>query len=156
MRYLTSSIDRAMAMGASYLLNVGPDAEGVIGGEYEKRIQKVGDWYNRMQGALECHESDEYGLKFVGASPIATTKNSKTYLHFYNGLASFGVCIKNAPFHPKSIKLLNTGEDIEAEFEKIPSVIDGGFTAELLHLKNIPADELSNEAIVIEIEWDIK
>ena len=154
LRYLTSSIDRIMAMGGSYLLNVGPDAEGKIDGEYEKRIQKVGDWYNRMQGALECHESDVYGLKTIHSSPIITTKNKKSYLHFHGGLSACGVCIKNAPSSPKCVKLINTGAELEAKLELIPSTIDGTFTAELLHLKNIPVDELENEAIVIEIEWN--
>ena len=41
LRHLTTSIDRIMAMGGSYLLNVGPDAKGVITEEYAERIRAV-------------------------------------------------------------------------------------------------------------------
>ena len=58
MRHIITSIDKMMAMGASYLLNVGPNAEGVITESYASRIRRVGDWYNRMQGCLECAEED--------------------------------------------------------------------------------------------------
>ena len=42
LRYLTGSIDKIMALGGSYLINVGPDANGVITEEYTKRLLAIG------------------------------------------------------------------------------------------------------------------
>ncbi|MBO5269207.1 MAG: alpha-L-fucosidase, partial [Clostridia bacterium] len=81
-RHLTTSIDRMMSMGASYLLNVGPTGEGVVTEEYASRIRRVGDWYNRMEGCLECAEADEFDYRIKANKCIATKKNGKTYLHF--------------------------------------------------------------------------
>lgn len=94
LRYLMTSIDRMMAMGGSYLLNVGPNAEGVITEDYAKRIRSVGDWYNRMEGCLECHEADDFNYKIKVNKYIATKKDGKTYLHFYNGIASSAISMK--------------------------------------------------------------
>ena len=152
-RYLTGSIDRIMAMGGSYLLNVGPDANGVIGGLYEDRIKRVGDWYNRMQGALECHGADALDLEISGSPALVTTKNGKSYIHFYDGLMSCGISIKNYPGCPKTVKILNTGATLSWVIEKVPASNSVVTSEESLHILNIPADEIANEAIVIEIEW---
>ncbi len=42
-----------MAMGGSYLLNVGPDEKGEIPKEQSKIIKKVGKWYNKAKKALK-------------------------------------------------------------------------------------------------------
>jgi alpha-L-fucosidase len=47
-RHIISSIDRIMAMGGSYLLNVGPAPDGTITPAYADRLRTVGDWYGRM------------------------------------------------------------------------------------------------------------
>ncbi len=154
-RYLTGSIDRIMAMGGSYLLNVGPDRLGRITGKYRELIERVGDWYTRLGGATECHEKDsvEYAIKHNEF--IATYKNGKTYLHFYNGLTSSAVLISNPPREPKRVILLNTGAILSAKIERCPDNFnsDTGISNEKLRISGIDADSLTQEAIVIEIEW---
>ena len=153
-RHLISAIDRYMAMGASYVLNVGPTPLGEIDEEYAKRIRRIGDWYNRMGGALECHEADEFDYGVVGNYCIATRKSGKTYLHFPDGLRSDAVAIKNYPSMPKAVKLLNTGEYLPFKISELPSYCDNrGLPCSHLHIRKIPIDDLASEAIVIEIEW---
>ena len=153
-RYLTSAIDRIMAMGGSYLLNVGPDARGAITEEYAARIRRIGDWYNRMEGALECHEPDTSGCRVLDNECITTQKGGKSYLHFFSGTKSGGVCIKDAPCVPKRVRLLNTGKELVAAMEKMPHCHNAdGTVFEVLHISGIPIDDLASEAVVIEIEW---
>ncbi len=153
-RYLTSAIDRIMAMGGSYLLNAGPDANGVITEEYASRIRLIGEWYNRMNGALECHEEEDGTFSVIGNECIITKKNGKSYLHFFDGTKSSGICIQGATGIPKRAYLLNTGTNLTAAIERMPEFNNPDGTArELLHISGIPVDELSSEAIVIEIEW---
>jgi len=154
LKYLTSSIDKVMALGGSYLLNVGPDFSGAITPEYQKIIRRVGDWYNRISVATENHEEDTHDYGVFYNKCIVTKKGGKSYFHFYEGLVSSGVWMKNPPSVPKSVILLNTGKSLTAAFEPMISKPDKNAVAQSgLHIMNIPSDELSNEAIVIEIEW---
>ena len=155
-RHVTTSIDRIMSMGGSYLLNVGPNAEGEITEDYAKRLLRVGDWYQRMGGCLECAEGDGFNYESRHNSCIATKKNGKTYLHFYDGVISSSVALKNYPCVPKSVKLLNTGAALDAKAEILPEFFNGRTgKAEtvFLHITGIPIDELQSEPIVLEIDW---
>ena len=155
-RFLTSSIDRYMALGASYLLNVGPDADGVITDDYKARILAVGDWYNRMSGSLECCEEDDFAYGSFGSKCIATKKDGKTYLNFYEGIISSSLSVKKYPAEPKKVVLMNSGKELPFALRYMPNAYAG--TAEsmenkYLHIYNIDADSFASEPIVIEIEW---
>ena len=156
MRHLIQSIGRVMAMGGSYLLNVGPDSLGRISPEFIKRLNFVGDWYNRMEGALECAEGDDYNYAPRHLDYVATKKNGKTYLHFYNGIFSDSISIVNYPSLPKSVRLMNTGAPLTFKIELLPEYFEfytGKAEKESLHITGVPIDRLENEAIVVEIEW---
>ena len=152
-RHLTSSIDRMMAMGASYLLNVGPDGKGVVTEEYAARIRRIGDWYNRMQGCLECTEEDTFEYRVKVNPYIATKKDGKTYLHFYDGIRSSSIALTYFPKVPKRVRLMNTGKDLKAEIAQLPEYFSAGMAGTFLHVTGIPIDDLASEAIVIEFEW---
>ena len=154
-RYLIGSIDKIMALGGSYLLNVGPDSRGVITEEYARRIKAVGSWYNRLGGVLECHDADDTDYGVISNRCIINTKNGKSYFHFYDGIISSSVLLKNPKALPKSVKLLNNGADLEYKIDKLPRNFgeETILSMSCLVIRNIPVDELANEAIVIEIEW---
>ena len=155
-KYLTCSIDKIMAMGGSYLLNVGPNGLGVITDEYKERLNAIGDWYNRMNGCLENHELDEFEYNIPMNTYIPTIKDGKTYLHFYNGLCSSAITLKQYPKPPKQIKLLNTGENLAFSITAMPEYIivkKGVSLPDVLHVYNIPTESLLDEPIVIEITW---
>ncbi len=154
-RHLCCAIDRYMSAGASYLLNVGPDENGVITDDYEKNLIKVADWYNRMEGCLENTQADtvDYGIRHN--KYIANIKNGKTYLHFYEGIISSSVAIKNYPNTPKSVKFMNSGENLKFDLILLPEFIDMSKQTQdkLLHIYGIDVDKYADEPIVIEIEW---
>jgi alpha-L-fucosidase len=155
--YLCSAIDRYMALGASYLLNVGPDGNGVITAEYAQRLLAVGNWYRRMQGCLCGHEEDSFDYAIMGSPCIATKKEQKTYLHFYEGMIADGVTLGNYPFVPKQVRLMNTGESLPFEEAYLPSFYDGTVQSTKkkgLHICGISVDSVEGEPIVIEIQWN--
>ena len=156
--YLRTSIDKIMAMGGSFLLNVGPDASGVITPEYRDKLIKVGDWYNRMEGALEDGVPDEHDYGIYRDKCLVTKKGDKTYFHFYEGLTADHVCMNDYPSVPKSVRLLNTGRDLPYAVTHLPFL--NGFNEhvrldgpELLNIEKIPVDELVGEPIVLEIKF---
>lgn len=153
LRHLISSIDRMMAMGASYVLNVGPNALGEITEDYANRLRRVGDWYNRMEGCLVCHEADDFNYKIKANKAIVTKKNGKSYFHFPDGIRSTSVAMQYFPGMPKGVRLLNTGKALPYAIDLLPEYFSNGQAQAFLHITGIPTDELSNEAIVLEIEW---
>lgn len=157
-KYLMSAIDEIMAMGGSYLLNVGPRPDGIIDEEYLKRLEVVGNWYNRMEGCLEGHKADTFDYKIAKDSfnkYIVNKKNGKSYFHFYNGIISSAVSFEKFPSNPKSVRLMNTNQKLEYKIEILPEYFmkTGRSEDMYLHITGIPADELASEPIVIEIEW---
>ena len=118
-------------------------------------LMKVADWYNRMEGVLESAEADETNYGIRHNKYIATSKNGKTYLHFYDGLISSSVALQNYPNSPKKVRLLNNGNELMHELTILPEFIDMNKLEQnkLLHIYGIDIDEFADEPIVIEIEW---
>lgn len=157
-KYLMSAIDEIMAMGGSYLLNVGPRPDGIIDEEYLKRLEVVGNWYNRMEGCLEGHQEDTFDYKIAKEKfnkYVVNKKNEKSYFHFYNGIMSSAISFEKFPSNPKSVRLMNTNQKLEYKIEILPEYFTKTGKSEdmYLHITGIPADELVSEPIVIEIEW---
>jgi hypothetical protein len=142
-----------MAMGASYILNVGPDEKGVVQKKYLKRFNKVAKWYNKVKPSLKAGE-DAFDYGVVHNDYIATKDDEYTYLHFYNGLISDSVAIQNYPSVPKSVTLLNNGKSLEYCVELLPEFceFDYGKALEYLHFRGIPVDKI-DEPIIIKIKW---
>ncbi len=156
LRHLTSSIDRIMAMGGSYLLNVGPDATGCIPKAQADHLMKIGDWYTRMGGSLTSAEPDPFDYAVKNNAYIATQKSGKTYLHFYNGLISSAVALAAYPAIPSRVRLMNTGEELPFSVTFLPEFFNGSTgkaEQKFLHIRTIPVDALFNEPIVLEIAW---
>jgi alpha-L-fucosidase len=71
-----------VSMGGNYLLNVGPDAEGVIPEEAQDRLNEIGNW-------MQVNRESIYG---AAASPFVqqpkwgriTCKDNYVYLHVYD------------------------------------------------------------------------
>ncbi|MBQ2955793.1 MAG: alpha-L-fucosidase [Clostridia bacterium] len=157
-RHLLSSIDQVMARGGSYLINIGPRPDGSLDPAQMERVRRIGDWYRRMDGCLECHESDPFDYQPVNAGPcIAVRKNGATYLHFYEGLIGTAVSLRHFPGKPASVRLMNTGLDLPFSVGVQPGYINsetGRAEHEYLHISSIPVDDLPAEPVVIEIRWD--
>jgi len=155
-RHLMFSIDRTMAMGGSYLLNVGPTAEGVIPEKSREILARVGQWYNKLEGKLENTEADENYAVRPGEC-LAVKKDGRTYLHFPAGLITSGVYLHKFPGLPKSVRLMNTGEALPFEFSCPPGEGNGEGKASgpFVRIHGIPADRepLLTEPAVMEIEW---
>jgi len=156
-RFLMSSVGKIMAMGGSYLLNIGPMADGRIPEKAASLVKRVGDWYKRTESCLESAEKDDFDYALIYPLPfIALKKNGKSYFVFHNGVNSSAVSFKACPGIPKSARLLNSGETLRIRYEKLPAVFDGktGLAkGPFASITGIPVDEFPEEPIILEIEW---
>ncbi len=155
-RFLTNAIDKMMSRGASYLLNVGPKSDGTIDEISLGILERVGEWYNRMEGCLEEHNEDSFPYEIRKNRFIVNKKNGKSYFHFFDGVVSSAVSFDKYPNIPKKVRLLNTGAELKFDTDPLPGFFDmetGMATPDILHISGIPVDDLASEPIVIEIEW---
>ena len=154
-RFLMASVDKVMAMGGSYLLNVGPMADGRIPDEAAQRVRRVGEWYGRMEGTLTDHEADPFPYEIPGNPFVALKKNGRTYLHFYQGLISSAVVLRAYPGRPAAVRLMNSGRALPFEETRLPNWFDSRGLARgpVLHIHDIPVEAYAEEPIVLEIEW---
>ncbi len=162
-RFLMTSVDKIMAMGGSYLLNVGPMANGKIPEEAKHLIRTVGNWYNRVKDALVDTEASPYIRLHIPDPSITVEKNGKTYFHFYKGLSSTSINFDDLDVRMgrKCIKiqravLLNNGTELPIRYTPLPSYCDLDAVARVPHTSicKIPVDEFAVEPIVIEVEWE--
>ena len=156
-RDLISSIDHVMAMGGSYLLNVGPMPNGEIPADAAEIVERIGDWYRRTEGVLEENEADPFSYALaVDDRYDAFVKNGKTYLHFYAGLSCRTLTFLSAPGCPRSARLQNDGRSLGLRYACLPRPFDsetGRETGPLVSITDIPVDDYPSEPIMIEIEW---
>ena len=152
--YLTSSIDRYMAMGANFVLNAGPDDKGNIPEMAKSILLDVGSWYKNVKEALFAEPvkyawADKYGF-------ITTKKDNCLYLHFKNVPSSSGFYIKEIKEIPTRVAVLNNGKELSISFEQMPSLFNGHKESmiNVCHINGIPVDELSSQAIIIKLEFD--
>ena len=156
-RHLMQSIDKIMAMGGSYLLNVGPMADGTIPKRSEQLLCRIGTWYNRTQIALENTVPAARTYSLSGGMPyIAVEKNGVTYFHFYRGLNSTAVTLLDDDIPtPCRAVLLNSGEALPIRHGTLPSKVDADTVArkQYYSIREIPVDEYPAEPLIIAVEW---
>ena len=160
-RFLMSSIDRVMAMGGSYLLNVGPMPDGTISPEAQASLRRIGEWYAKMNGTLEDAEADTFDYQIKSCQMtggcLQLQKNGKTYFHFPGGLTTGSLYLTKYPCVPKQVRLMNTGMPLSAYEDTPPYMIveNGMAKGPLLRITGIPSDRepLLTEPTVVEVAW---
>lgn len=149
-RYIKSSIDRIMAKGGTYILNIGPMADGLFPSEGIDMLQNIGSWYTRVKESF---------LDTIPASGMTdndevllTKKGNVLYVHQYQPLVKSGIVL--APIHelPQRATLLNTGEEIETGIDFLPSRFSE--KRKYLHLRNLKVNDLCNTVPIIKLEFD--
>lgn len=157
-RYLMESVDKIMAMGGSYLLNVGPTADGTICTQAVEKLRRIGDWYLRCACALEdtAPAARRYTLS-GGIQHIAVERDGVTYFHFYRGLGSSAVTFTDEDLPtPRRAVLLNSGQELPIRYGTLPSKVDADAVARKKYysIREIPVDDYPAEPIVLAVTWD--
>lgn len=149
-RHLTGSIDRYLARGANYLLNVGPTAEGIIPKEAAAILKRIGKWKNSVDESFRQVQADP---ELVGTHGILVTKRDRTvYIHMNKVPEGNGIKLKPINVLPVKATLLNTGAAIDCAVNLCPS--DHVSQQPYLRLRNLPVNEMANTVLVAKLEFD--
>lgn len=157
-RHLISSVDKAMARGANYLLNVGPKADGTIPGEAVEILGVIGEWYERVEESLLDVEpaSDLIENRDV----LLTRRGNTLYVHLHRYPTTRRVLLKPIAREPRAATLLNTGKPVECSLTDLPTLRMGSHgehiagKQEFLRLRDLPVDEHGSTVLVVKLEFD--
>ena len=157
-RHLLYSIDKAMAKGANYLLNVGPMADGTIPEQSAGILRRLGSWYSRVQEAFLDAEPASHLVE--NRDVLLTRKGNTLYVHLHRSPATERVLLKPITQEPARATLLNTGEAVETSLSSLPTLHmgqGGRLIAEANHylqLRNLPVNEHAGSVLVVKLEFD--
>ncbi len=147
--FLMRSITRIMAMGGNYLLNVGPRPDGVIPEVAAGILGRIGKWFKRVR---EGFYGAEPAPDIIGHGDCMVTRaENRLYLHFPVPPESSGIVLNPLAVAPVRATLLNSGEELRAAVEMVPSCFRHGA---FLRISGIPVNKLAGEVPVIRLDFD--
>jgi len=160
-KFITQSIDKILAMGGNYLLNVGPKPNGRFPEDNIEALHKIGAWYASVKEsftdtypASTMIEKDLLKMsgKTVERDEVLLTKRDNTiYVHLPQDPQSTAVLLKPLDILPKKAVLLNNQSELEARVDITPWAWK---EKPYLRIRNLPVNEFSDSVMVIKLEFD--
>ena len=148
-KYLMNSIDRYLSLGANYLLNIGPDAEGQMPEKSSAILRRIGKWYSSIK---ESYTDVALSSLISDKSVSLTRRKNILYIHFNSGLNKDGFSLKPINKLPVNAVLLNNGKPVTCVLTNIPG--DYPDKTPYLRLHDLPVNELSDTMLVVKLEFD--
>jgi alpha-L-fucosidase len=157
LRHLIASIDRAMARGGNYLLNVGPKADGAIGPEAAALLHAIGAWFDRVGEALLAEPASQ----LIDNDDVLLTRDGNTlYVHLTHYPTTRRVLLKPIAVAPREVILLNTGEELDISLADLPTLRMGPNGQHVpeeqryLRLRELPVDAHGDTVLVAKLVFD--
>lgn len=155
-RHLMESIDKMLAMGGAYQLNIGPKADGTLAKEDKEAAMRIGDWFKRVEESFQGTEPASHLIKendtaMIKYDPVLVTKKDPyIYIHAYKELQATGIMLYPLQKKPKSAVLLNTMEKVETRVDVTPWRYQ---QRPALRIANLPVNSI-HEPLVIRLEFE--
>ena len=161
-RHIIESIDRVLAMGGDYILNVGPKADGSLTVENVSTLAQVGNWYRQVREAFDLTvpastviEDDAIGMhggerRVPRDSMLITRKGNTFYVHLPAAPQSTGLILKPLHVAPERATLLNDGSQLRATVETTPWHWQ---EPPYLRLSGLPVNRMTGTVMVIRLEF---
>jgi alpha-L-fucosidase len=161
-KYLMQSIQKIMAMGGNYLLNVGPKADGAIPDVQVQLLNRIAQWFSKVK---ESFYGAEPASDLIDSENLLLTRKGNTlYVHIHMDPESSAVSLRPLDAEPERATLLNSGQPLEAAAELTPrSWIEqwqagmreerGDRPKQFLRVRDLPVDKLTDEPMVVKLEF---
>lgn len=149
-RKLMAGIADTMARGGRFLLNVGPNAAGLIPEEQRDILGRIGEWYGRVR---EAFDGTTHAPELVENSAIRLTcRGGTVYVVLVSPPEHTGVVLKPLAVAPQRATLLNTGAMLESRVNAITYLHPD--MRPYLRLRGLPVNELADTVPVIRLDFD--
>jgi alpha-L-fucosidase len=147
-KFIMQSIDRVLAMGGAYLLNVGPKPDGTIPTECIKSLKTIGEWYNTVK---ESFVGTEPASHLVNNQNVLITKKERTlYIHLFRDQDASTVPLEPLKETPVKATLLNTGKQLKCNIDSM--VQEWRLAKPHLRIRGIPIDRMAGTVMVIRVD----
>ena len=149
-RYLIQSIDRTMARGGNYLLNVGPMADGTIAAEDVRILRKIGGWYRSVKEAFGQSKPASHLIE--NSDVLLTRRGNTLYVHLHKPPTITSVLLKPLAVLPRKATLLNTGAPVQTVVDSLPKLYPD--RNEYLRIRNLPVNDAQDTVLVVKLQFD--
>lgn len=161
-KFIMQSMDKILAMGGNFVLNVGPKADGTIADDNKDFLRAVGNWYLSVKEAFTGTEPASYivendGFDMPEAGRIerdvvlATKKDHILYIHFFRDPQSTAIVLKPLDILPEKVTLLNNNQVLEARVDITPWHWK---EKAILRIRDLPVNEMSDTVMVLKLEFN--
>ncbi len=151
-KFMMQSIDKTLCMGGSYLLNMGPCADGSIDPAHQEGFSSIGDWLKRVGeaywGAMPANYLLEGGCN--NGAVLATRRGNDIYIHLNQDPQARGLVLKPIDRKPCNVTLLNDGSQLDYDVELMPRYWR---ERPYLHIKHLPAERFCGEVMVLKLSY---
>ena len=162
-KYLMQSIQRIMAMGGNYLLNVGPAPDGTIPDVQVARLERIARWFSKVKEAF--YDAEPASDLTSNQDVLLTRKGDTLYVHLYKDPEASAVYLRPLEVAPTRATLLNTGAAVQAVAEVTPRSwqeqfseglrqANGDVPGHFLRLRGLPVDDLTDEPLMVKLEFE--
>ncbi len=161
-KHLMQSIQKIMAMGGNYLLNVGPQPDGTIPEVQVALLRRIGRWFDLVKESI--YDAEPASDLVESQDVLLTRKGDALYAHLFRDPESSAVDLRPLTAPPERSMLLNTGEALESRAELTPRCWQEQWTAgmrpetgdtpaQFLRVREIPVDVITDEPLAIRLDF---
>ena len=149
--HLIRSIQKVMAKGGNYLLDVGPKPDGTVPEEAASILRQIGKWYKPVKESLVDVEAASMMTK--NRDVLLTQRGDTLYVHVFKEQEIPAIYLSPIATLPRRATLLNTGEKVECEILATPRLALQK-PDHCLRLKNLPVSGPASVGLVVKLEFD--
>jgi len=149
--HLIRSIQKVLAKGGNYLLNVGPKADGTIPEESAVILRRIGKWFSAVRESLI--DVEPAGQLTNNRDVVLTRRGNTLYVHLVKEQETKSVFLGPMVDTPRRAQLLNTGEQVACDVADLPR-LHNQTPDRCLRVKHLPVNERSTAGWVIKLEFD--
>ena len=148
-KYLIQSVDRMMAKGANYLLNIGPKADGTVSETDAAILRSIGAWYRRTREALEGVRPASHLT--ANRDVLLTRRDDTLYVHLFRDPPGTSVVLQPLRVLPEQATLLRDGTPLETRVEVLPRFFQDA--AGYLQIRGLPTADCHDTVMVLKLRF---
>jgi alpha-L-fucosidase len=149
--HLIRSIQKVLAKGGNYLLNVGPKPDGTIDDDSAAILRRIGQWFSPVKESLLGVEPAS--ALTANRDVVLTRRGHTLYVHLCKEPETTSVFLPPLTVDPRRATLLNTGEAVEHDVADLPR-LHNQTPDRCLRLKHLPVNTRPTAGWVIKLEFE--
>lgn len=149
--HLIRSIQKVLAKGGNYLLNVGPKADGAIDATSAAILRRIGKWLGPVRESM--FDVEPAGALTGNRDVVLTSRGNTLYVHLVKEPETASVFLHPLAVLPRRATLLNTGRPVDVDVADLPR-LHNTTPDRCLRLKHLPVNTRPTAGWVVAMDFD--